>query len=360
MSRFLLATLALLLLLGPAVAGPNQGGVLLVHCNPDVSVPQDPTFVDGELAACDSAVVQAPVDSTVLWFVYAAFPSDSSPRLKVATFGCEFDENQVGLLWWATRPGAMEIRYEEVANWPYTGSGTAIGFSETLIGTVEEVYCFAGYGPEGETFSVVTHPDQGGAFADDGSPSLLDQVAGYGTLGFGTVAGINPCFQTDEGDIGNDLPEDDGTPGDLPEGEQGDSGPPTCFRTDLTQLVFIQLNTTTSSQFVSAVKELRSDYGLHVLLALYPDGMFCRGYVEQLAAVREDPRVVRVAWETIPGVPALGSTLSPGAPVNTAQVSELRLQLSATRANLGRLPIQLRGQSGLLGCGVAGRHPTRL
>lgn len=194
MSRTFLSLLLLSFLATFALGGPNEGGVLLVHYSAGTLVPGEPTFVEGGLTACDSAVVQAPADSTILWHVYAAFPPASSPRVKVVSFGCEFDENEVGILWSAARAGAIEIKYEQLANWPFTGSGTAIAFAETLTGTLSEIYAFAGYGPDGGTFSVVAHPDSvlGGSFADDGTQSELDRIADYGALGF-AAAGIVSC-----------------------------------------------------------------------------------------------------------------------------------------------------------------------
>jgi hypothetical protein len=192
------------------LAGPNEGGVLLVHYSPTAAVPNDPTFVEGGLAACDSAIVQAPADSTILWHVYAAFPPESSPRLKVVTFGCEFDENSVAVLWSATRPGATEIRYEPSVYWPYTGSGTSIAFEEALTGEVNEIFVFAGYGYEGETFAVVAHPDHGGTFASDGVPSELDSIVDYGSLGFGSP-GSRSCPEVEvpqQGGVGQpDVPQ---------------------------------------------------------------------------------------------------------------------------------------------------------
>jgi hypothetical protein len=211
---------------GPAVGGVNAGGVLLVHCNPAMEVPGEATFVDGGLAACDSAVVQAPADSTVLWFIYAAFPSGSSPRLKVVTFGCQFDADSVGILWAAPRPGSSELRYEPTAYWPYPGSGTMMGFTEALTDSVDEIYCFAGYGPEGENFALVANPDsvQGGVFADDGTPSELDAIADFGSLGFG-VAGALACPQPADtsGEQNSASQQGEGEPAPE-EGDDGDQG----------------------------------------------------------------------------------------------------------------------------------------
>jgi hypothetical protein len=183
--RMLSAVFALLCGFGIALAGPNSGGVLLVHYDSQTAVPSEPSFVERTLAACDSAAVLAPSDSTILWCVYAAFPPGASPRLRVVTFGCVFDQDRVGILWYAKRPGAQEIRYEQGNQWPYPGSGIALGFAETLTPAVDEVCCFAGYGLSETSFELVPHPDPviGGTFADDNVPSQLDSIAGYGSLG---------------------------------------------------------------------------------------------------------------------------------------------------------------------------------
>jgi len=188
MKKFLTA-MAILACTGTlALAGPNAGGTIFVHFTPGIGVPADPIFVDGGLAACDQAIATAPADEPILWYAYAAFPSASSPRLKVITFGCNFDMNYVGILWSATVPGATEITFDGAFGWPYPGSGKTVGFQETLTGTLSEFYTFAGYGPSGYTFDLVPHPDPnlGGSFADDGSPSVLDAITCYGNLGFGT------------------------------------------------------------------------------------------------------------------------------------------------------------------------------
>jgi hypothetical protein len=138
------ALLLVVIIPAVALAGPNAGGVLLVHYRPGIEVPGEAAFVEGGLAACDSAIVEAPPDSTVMWFVCAAFPPGASPVLKGVSFGCEFNADSVAILWSATRPGATEIKYEESASWPYTGSGTSVVFEDILTSLVNEVYCFSG------------------------------------------------------------------------------------------------------------------------------------------------------------------------------------------------------------------------
>jgi hypothetical protein len=154
----------------------------------------DPAYVDGGLTACAAAITTAPPVDPALWFAYAAFPGCSSPRLKVVTFGCDFDNTQVAIMWTATRPQATQIFYPDQASWPYTGSGVAVGFFDTLTDQVNEIYVFAGYGYQDAQFCLVPHPDPviGGSFADDNDPSNLDPIAGYGCLGFG-VPGAAAC-----------------------------------------------------------------------------------------------------------------------------------------------------------------------
>jgi hypothetical protein len=183
-----------------ALAGPNAGGILLVHYKAGTPVPQDPTFVDGGLTDCAHAITQAPAsvtnENTVLWYIYAAFPPNAQPRVSVVSFGCQFNSDLVGINWAAGPPGSLELRYEPVAGtpWPYPGTGTLLGLASTMTGIVDEIYCFAGYGPQSETFGLGPNPDPhlGGVFADDGTPSLTDPIVSYGSLGFG-INGTLSC-----------------------------------------------------------------------------------------------------------------------------------------------------------------------
>ncbi len=316
-----------------ALAGPNEGGTLILHANPSIVFTSDTADYCGMagLDSCSAAVTSVAWDpgKKIVFHVLAAFPPESSPRLKALSFGIDYDPTKFMM---AARSTCADFELSD-GTWPAAGTGTSQSWTTgAQIGLLTEVYWFAGYAyseqdaEDSTSVSLIPHPLQHGVFVDDAFPAEVDTIAGYGRLGFGTNGSLAcPGGGGDSSDSESDEGSPDGAEGGEdpeppPEGGQGDSAPPTCFRTDLTQLVFVQLNTTTSSQFVTAVKELRREYGLHVLLALYPDGMFCRGYVEQLNAIREDPWVDQVASETIPGVPPLGYTLSPGAAVNTAQV----------------------------------------
>jgi hypothetical protein len=74
-----------------AVAGPNADGVLLVHANPPLVYTTDTADYCGQsdLAACSLAVTTVPwaPDTTRVFFILAAFPESSQPRLKAISFG---------------------------------------------------------------------------------------------------------------------------------------------------------------------------------------------------------------------------------------------------------------------------------
>jgi hypothetical protein len=172
----------------------------------------------------------------VLWFVYAAFPSGSSPRVTVVSFGCQFDADSVGILWSAAPPGSTALRYEPEAGnnvfWPYPGTGELLGFASPLTGTLNEIYCFAGYGPQGESFFVVANPDsvQGGVFADDGSPSELDPIEEYGALGFGRAGTLAcPVFDSQQGQPGDGQAENQQQNSGQAGGEDGPHAPEPCL-----------------------------------------------------------------------------------------------------------------------------------
>ena len=215
------ALLALLLVTaGPisstALAGPNAGGALLVHalegityttehvygyCHPR---PDDPTAPRNEGAATitgrwvedcsdvDSSFSDAATPQ--VWVVYASFTDDNYPSLAGVEFGIEYSPG-LRLLEW----GSCADFEASTANWPASGSGTIV----VWVGEHEErlvpAYWFAGYAPsspfeeqEGLHFSVTPHPINGGHFADRSPAPVLDDIALYGTLGFGQP-GTAPC-----------------------------------------------------------------------------------------------------------------------------------------------------------------------
>ncbi len=113
-----------------ALAGPNAGGVLLVHsANLVLGQPSEcglgvaPDSCGGVVAEIDNA---SP-DSLRVWKVYAAFPPGSSPRLMGLTFGVDYDDSygdSTGVVIRAFGPCAD---FQLAMNgWPGDSTGTSI------------------------------------------------------------------------------------------------------------------------------------------------------------------------------------------------------------------------------------------
>ncbi len=184
--------MAIALLAGAAAAGPNAGGTILVHSAGLTYEGQGECGQGVPPQSCVTAVSEiddADPDHHKVWKVYAAFPDNASPRLKGITVGIHYDEeygDMAGTVISAYGPCAeFELA---TSNWPHDNSGTSLVWTNTQTGHLTEVYWFAGYNYSGNptTFVLIPHPEQGGDFADDGIPSVLDPITGYGTLGFNT------------------------------------------------------------------------------------------------------------------------------------------------------------------------------
>jgi hypothetical protein len=151
-----------------------------------------------------------------------------------------------------------------------------LGFSSPLTGTLNEIYCFAGYGPQGESFAVTANPDsvQGGTFADDDVPSALDPIASYGSLGFGVVGPLTcpqPADSSEQQNSAGQQGEDESVP---EQSEQEGGGLDSLFgESDLT---FVQMTATIDSAYAAQYRALKNEYGLWVLLGMAPDGLICR------------------------------------------------------------------------------------
>lgn len=183
MKRLLMATMALAVA-GAAHAGVNAGGTLIAHANPSIVYCSDNTTYCGSsgLTACDAAVNSVQGAETVVFFAIAAFDTGSSPRLSGMTFGITYPSN-VSLV----AQGACGDFELATSAWPASGEGTAITWNTARTTFLTEAYWFAGYNyysPQAGVFQLGPHPTQGGSFADDSIPSVLDPIQAYGSLGF--------------------------------------------------------------------------------------------------------------------------------------------------------------------------------
>lgn len=180
-----------------ALAGPNAGGTIVAH-DPQVTWTVDQTSYCGlGIAPTSCSTVDARLDGTgvndiAVWKVYALFSDQSSPRLSALSFGIHYPEQTVILSAYGSCRGAGGEEFQG-ANWPHSDTGTTVAFGSAQTGRTVECYWFAGYAYSPALFQLRDHPDPhiGGTFADDEVPSVLDPIAGYGSLGFdtpGTVA----------------------------------------------------------------------------------------------------------------------------------------------------------------------------
>lgn len=193
------ASLVLLLvasICGTASAGPNVNGTLLVHVNPSVVFTVDTSTYCGAsgLTSCIEANPNHSGSESVVAFVVAAFPSSAPPVLAGVTFGISYDCLILGQV------ACADFELAE-SNWPASGSGTALTWNTARTTPIVECYWFAAYNyyaPAPASFCVTPHPTQGGYFADDSVPSLLDPIAAYGCLGFDTP-GSAPCLNPPPG-----------------------------------------------------------------------------------------------------------------------------------------------------------------
>ena len=130
-----------------------------------------------------------------VWFAFTSFDPATLPRLKAISCGVWYDSTALLLV--AYGPCADFDTKDD--RWPRPGTGTAVSWTETRTGALNEIYWFAGYTYTGSptdttSFCITPHPRQGGAFVDDAVPPNLDQVAAYGRLGFGH-SGTIICYE---------------------------------------------------------------------------------------------------------------------------------------------------------------------
>lgn len=228
----------LLLVPGLALAGPNEGGTLILHANPGLVFTSDIQNYCGMAAldSCSAAVTSVPWQpgARIVFHALAAFPPGSSPRLKSLSFGIDYDPAKFIM---AAHGSCADFELPD-GTWPAAGTGTAQSWTTgAQTGSLTEAYWFCGYayseqeGEDSTTVSLIPHPLQHGMFVDDGFPAAVDTIAAYGRLGLGT-AGASPC-PTNSGDLtwvtNGDLP---GESSSEPDGEGGESTDPDSSGSD--------------------------------------------------------------------------------------------------------------------------------
>jgi len=175
-----------------AHAAANANGTLIVHAQPEIAYCSDTPSYCGSATLADCALAQIRVDgpATTVFFVFASFPDGSSPSLVGVTFGVRYS-NAISLVGHGPC-GDFELAE---SGWPASDTGTAVTWNTPQQTQLVPVYWFAGYNydsPNPALFSTTPHETQGGVFADDHIPALVDEIQNYGALGF-DQDGIDGC-----------------------------------------------------------------------------------------------------------------------------------------------------------------------
>ncbi len=230
--RVALACLILALVAPMALAGPNAGGVLVVHsttlaytdtdeyigqsgiaCGQDgpefpgtqECPPYDPIGgatpcnVNAAVATSNNAA-----EATTVWFVLAAFAEQTCPRLKATAFAFRYDSTEVTVFdYGAQDPSDPQLVFElpspsqyDQQPFPASGSSMALSFTQLRTSQLQELIWFAGYSYTGSTeprWQLQGHANAlNRFFVDDSVPPVEDAIEGYGYLGFEGTPGFNP------------------------------------------------------------------------------------------------------------------------------------------------------------------------
>jgi len=207
----------------PALAGVNQGGVLVVHYDPAVTMTNH----------CDTSLLpraesdlrcNAPIESgPILWQVLAAFPDSVPGRLQGVAFGLgDYDTTAVVMAAFSgCAPDVFELNLDR---WPAPGSGTTVAFKvrDPQGGQLIPIYWFLTYAYADALVPLGPNPSMGGTWGDTQIPAVIDKIWEYGAMGFGSIGGRNPSpnpssylyatLLARDAEVA-DLPGPDGLPG---------------------------------------------------------------------------------------------------------------------------------------------------
>jgi len=187
---------------GQRRTGPNQGGTIIVHDAGVTYTSDDPAPCasgahPSDCAGADTRLDESSEGNARLWRVYAAFYPGSQPRLKGMTWGVHYAPEILVTAWGACIGDPSQGAFEMPDDcWPDNDTGVVLVFQHTQTDLLIPCYWFAGYAATGAagTFELTAHPNPvlGGMFGDDSIPSILDDIAGFGSMGFNT-GGLVVC-----------------------------------------------------------------------------------------------------------------------------------------------------------------------
>jgi hypothetical protein len=182
----------------PALAGPNEGGKLILHAEPSLVASGGGDLCGwSDLNDAKEAVTEVPGNQkAVVFYVMMAFPDFNMPDVAGLEFGIEYTSPQVAPIAW--RPCGQY--FEADPRWPASDTGIQIIWpqGEPVTDRLAEVCWFACYAYSGNTFKLIQAPPWGsmkggGYFGDSTVPTETDDIEGYGIMGFG-MHGYNPCL----------------------------------------------------------------------------------------------------------------------------------------------------------------------
>jgi hypothetical protein len=182
---------------GPAEAGKNKNGALIVHTN-DSYIYSAQTACSTTLAdpgTCAAAGTRSEKASgTVVWLL-AAFLSGANPGVSGIYFGIDYDDLNLdpGVTFKACGPpGTLDV---PDTDWPYAGRGNTVGFGSPVVGDILfPFYVFKiDGGSPGSFFGTAVNPVGGyAAFIDDSAPPITDRCGNFGQVRW-YQAGSNSC-----------------------------------------------------------------------------------------------------------------------------------------------------------------------
>lgn len=185
-------------LVSTAVAGPNVGGVLVVHSDPEIVYTTACSGAD-TISLCSSLISEAPDNGIVNWIVLVAFPESRSGAISTISFGLgDYDAEASYIAYWEacnTNLNPIEIPTD---NWPQPGTGTSISWAPScLSGELIPIYRFQSYVNAPGTIPLAPHPTHGWEEGFVDCDAQQDPILGFGILGLG-VPGHNPCPEAAE------------------------------------------------------------------------------------------------------------------------------------------------------------------
>jgi hypothetical protein len=203
LKRMLLGALALLLMFGgPALAGKNNGGSLVVHIDNVLTYTSSGVYCNTTLPSTCETLVTENDDNAAdhpVWFL-AAFDPSSSPAVTAINFGLvsNIPVGQGYYTHWGMCPyGSLDL---PDPGWPDGNAiGNTVAFMFPITSQIFPFYYFWVHGDHNLYMGTGVNPHNGTAqFCDDSSFPILDDVTGFGRVRW-YEPGFNECPQPEQG-----------------------------------------------------------------------------------------------------------------------------------------------------------------